>query len=145
MEYLKETSCASCHGEVTVRKQPKITWPSTVLGILVFILPKCPFCVVAYTSSMAICGAPSIVNHHTDWGAWLAVGLAVVCIGSIARNYRGSGTRTAIVIALLGLAFLLAGLLTPNAMIWYYLGATCLFLGSLYNGRGYRWLSKIVN
>ncbi len=85
-----------------------------------------------------------MVNHHTDWGAWLAIGLALVCLGSIARNYRGSGTRTAIIIALVGLTFLLVGVLAPNAMIWYYLGATCLFLASFYNGRGYRWLSKIV-
>ncbi|MCY7359360.1 MAG: hypothetical protein LH609_18270 [Rudanella sp.] len=108
------------------------------------ILPKCPFCVVAYTSSMAICGAPPVVNHHTDWGGWLGLGLATVCIGSIARNYRGTGTRTAIIIALLGLSLLLFGLFTANAMLWYYAGASLLFLGSFYNGRGYRWLSRMV-
>ncbi len=94
---------------------------------------------------MAICGAPSVVQHHTDWGAWLAVGLATVCIGSIAQNYRGTGTRTAIVLALLGLSFVCFGLFAPHAMTWYYAGAGLLFFSSFYNGRGYRWLHTRMN
>lgn len=144
MEYSQENSCTACREDVLVKKPLAKQWHSTALGLLVLILPKCPFCVVAYTSSIAICGAPSVVNHHTDWGAWVALGLATVCIGSIARNYRGTGTRTAIIISLLGLSLLLFGLFTPNAMPWYYTGAVLLFLGSFYNGRGYRWLSRMV-
>ncbi len=93
---------------------------------------------------MAICGAPSIVNHYTDWGAGLAIGLAGLCLASIARNYRGAGTRTAIVIALVGIVLLLIGLFIPNALPCYYTGAALLFFSSVYNGRGYRWLSRIV-
>jgi hypothetical protein len=108
------------------------------------VLPKCPFCVVAYTSSMTICGAPTFVNHQTGWGAWLSLGLAVVCVGSVARNYRGPGTRNALVIALTGMLFLTIGLFLPNALPWYYGGGALLFLSSFYNGRGYRWLSRFV-
>ncbi|GAA4447285.1 hypothetical protein GCM10023189_03480 [Nibrella saemangeumensis] len=90
---------------------------------------------------MAICGAPSVLQHHTDWGAWLAVALALICIYSLVKNYRGKGTRTAIVIASFGLSLLLVGLLIPNSMRWYYSGATLLFVSSIYNGPGYKWLN----
>ncbi|GAB2525436.1 hypothetical protein [Spirosoma aerophilum] len=93
---------------------------------------------------MAICGAPSVVNFQIGWGTWLAIGLAAICFSSIATNYRGKGTRTALCIALSGLSFLGIGLFTPDSMGWYYVGAILLFSGSFYNGRGYRWLSKLV-
>jgi hypothetical protein len=139
MDYLQETRCVGCSEIVLPERPQPRPWQSTALGLVVLLLPKCPFCVVAYTSSMAICGAPSLTEHHTDWGAWLAIGLAVLCLGSIARNYRGAGTRTAIVMAFVGICLLVTGLFIPNAMGWYYAGAALLFLSSFYNGRGYRW------
>jgi hypothetical protein len=141
MAYLPANSCAACGEPAVAPTQAVSRWYGSVSWLLLLVLPKCPFCVVAYTSSMAICGAPSITHHHTDWGAWLAIGLAVICIGTIARNYRGSGTRTAILIAIAGLICLLAGLFLPNAMSAYYAGASLLFLSSFYNGRGYRIVS----
>lgn len=144
MNDVQGTSCTACGATVLpVKQSPKSSY-SSVLGLLIFLLPKCPFCVVAYTSSMAICGAPTLVDHHTDWGAWLAIGLSLLCLGSIVRNYRGTGTWTALGIALFGFASVITGLFLPNAMVWYYLGGAMLFVGSFYNGRGYRWLSKIV-
>jgi hypothetical protein len=113
------------------------------LSGLILLLPKCPFCIVAYTSSMAVCGAPSIVHHQTDWGAWLSIGLALICLFSIARNYRGPGTRTALWLAGLGLVLLCVGLFLPNAMLAYYLGGAILFLSSFYNSRGYRFFTSI--
>lgn len=93
---------------------------------------------------MAICGAPSLVRHHTDWGAWLAIALALLCLSSIARNYRGPGTRMAVLIAFIGILFLLFGLFTPDSLPSYYLGGSLLFLSSFYNGRGYQWLRRIL-
>lgn len=94
---------------------------------------------------MAICGAPSVISFHIGWGTSLAIGLAVVCLISIVANYRGKGTRTALFIALLGLALLCIGLFTPDSMKWYYTGAILLFSGSFYNGRGYRWLRALAH
>lgn len=137
------STCKSCSEDVVSPPATSTTWTSAVVGFMILILPKCPFCVVAYTSSMAICGAPSLTEHHTDWGAWLSLGLAAVCLWSIARNYRGPGTRAALVVATSGLCLLLVGLFMPHAMRCYYAGAALLFLGSLYNGRGYRWLNRV--
>lgn len=135
----------TCHNVVSPKKQSGARWNATLLSFFVLILPKCPLCVVAYTSSMAICGAPSIIDHQTGWGAWLAIALALICLGSIARNYRGAGTRTAIGVAVAGIALLGIGLFLPNALTAYYAGAALLLLGSFYNGRGYRWLGRLIS
>lgn len=145
MDYLQETSCVACDNAVSPQKQSGTHWNATLLSFLVLILPKCPLCVVAYTSSMAICGAPSIIDHQTGWGAWLAIGLALICLASIARNYRGTGTRVAIGIALSGIALVCTGLFLPNALACYYAGAALLLLSSFYNGRGYRWLNSLIS
>lgn len=137
-------TCSACRVYKTTQKQSTRPWFASISGLLLLLLPKCPFCVVAYTTSMAICGAPALTEHHTDWGAWLSLGLAAICLFSIARNYRGPGTRLALCIATLGVILLLTGLYTPHALLWYYIGAALLFLGSLYNGRGYRWFNRLL-
>jgi hypothetical protein len=142
MDYQQEVSCTVCKKKGFSTTKAVNRRYSGVLSLLVLLLPKCPFCVVAYTSSMAICGAPSLVDHYTGWGAWLAIGLTVLCVGSIARNYRGTGTHTALGIALLGTSFLCAGLFYANALGWYYVGAMLLFLAGFYNGRGYTFIRR---
>jgi membrane-bound ClpP family serine protease len=84
-----------------------------------------------------------MVDHSTRWSNWLVPALAMICLSSILMNYRGRGTLRAIFIILVGIFLIALGLYTPGAMVCYYAGSALLLLGSLYNGRGYQWLSAI--
>jgi hypothetical protein len=135
-----ESSCLVCH-ETPIKKNASYKLPSILSFIIVF-LPKCPFCFVAYSSAMTMCGGPSLITHHSDWGAWLAIGLGGVVIFCIARNNRGAGTYKALFLALIGLCLVFFGVNEPDMMLWYYVGAILLLLAAFYNGSGFRWLNK---
>jgi hypothetical protein len=135
-----ESSCFVCQ-ETSIKKNSSDKLPSILSFIIVF-LPKCPFCFVAYSSAMTMCGGPSLITHHSDWGAWLALGLGVIIIFCIAFNNRGTGTYRALLLALFGFSLVILGVNKANMMPFYYIGAILLLLAAFYNGRGFRWLNK---
>jgi hypothetical protein len=131
-----------CGSSCAKEKVLPFSWLPSSLSFLIILLPKCPFCIVAYTSSMAICGASPLVSHHTDWGAWFALFLGMVITFSIYRNYRGLGTTLALLVALLGLLFVGIGVFVADAFVYYYVGSIVLLLAAFFNGSGFRFISK---
>jgi hypothetical protein len=136
-----ESSCIVCQDTPSPQKKIFDKFPSFLSFIIVFI-PKCPFCFVAYSSAMTMCGGPSLITHHSDWGAWLALGLGGIVIFCIALNNRGVGTYRALSLALFGFCLVVFGITKPDMMICYYIGAILLLLAAFYNGSGFRWLNK---
>ena len=114
------------------------------LSFLLILLPKCPFCLVAYSSSLAMCGISPLVSHHTDWGAWAAFVLGGAVLYGIYRNYRGTSTIKALMAALIGLLFVAIGVLVPFAFGFYYAGAMLLFVAAFYNGSGFRIINQFI-
>jgi hypothetical protein len=119
-------------------------YPS-LLSILILILPKCPFCFVAYTSAMTMCGSSALVSQHLDWAAYLAISLAIIVVFCIARNYRGIGTSRALILAIVGLLFVLSGLFQTENIISYYIGSILLLIAAFYNGGGFKPINKFIN
>jgi hypothetical protein len=134
--------CEVCDSKDSTQLKKKSLKYSPLLSFIILFLPKCPFCIVAYTSSMTMCGTASLINHHTDWGAWLAIGLSIIVLGSIILNFRGKGTYKSILIALIGILMVLIGVFKPNMMSFYYLGSVMLFIAAFYNGSGFRWFNR---
>ncbi len=118
------------------------SWLPSSLSFLIILLPKCPFCIVAYTSSMAMCGVSPLVSHHTDWGAWAALFLGVAVTYSIYRNYRGRGTASALMLAFVGLLLVTIGVFVADVFVCYYIGSAMLLLAAFYNGSGFRFFHK---
>jgi hypothetical protein len=121
------------------------SWLPSSLSFLIILLPKCPFCIVAYTSSMAMCGASPLVSHHTDWGAWVALFLGSVILYSIYRNRRGPGTAFAVAMAFVGLLLVTIGVFVADAFVCYYLGSIVLLLAAFFNGSGFRFINMLFS
>jgi hypothetical protein len=116
----------------------------TYLGFIVLILPKCPFCFVAYSSAMTICGSSSLISHHTDWGSYFAIGLSFTVLLCLGFNYRGAGTKRAIFLAIIGLLFVILGIYNPRFMSLYYFGSILLLIATFYNGSGFAKINKLI-
>jgi hypothetical protein len=114
-----ENACKVCHSNPSIQPQKNTNNLSPLLSFIILFLPKCPFCIVAYSSSMTMCGAAPLVSHHIDWGAWLAIGLSIIVLGSIALNFRGKGTYYALFIALIGSLMVVFGIFKANMMLFY--------------------------
>ena len=133
---LKQKDCCHLVTEKTFRKSITTFGKrySSVLGIIILLLPKCPFCVVAWSSAITICSSTSLItntSHHTGWGAYLALSMAMIIISCILFTYKSNPNSIALLAAICGLALVSVGIFTDNAMFYYYWGATVLVIATI--------------
>lgn len=122
----------SCHNGNCSPKKKKRSY-SWLPAIVVAVLPKCPFCVMAYSGAVTMCSGMRYPNAGS-WEAYLSLGLAVFVLVGIAFNRKGKRTRIALGIASLGILLLFLGQFLIISMSNYYLGVALLFFGIWYNG-----------
>lgn len=116
-------------------------------GILIAILPKCPFCIAAYSSAIVLCSGNKIYNQAPDWTNFISIGLAVLTLLMILFNFRGKRTWYAVGLVIVGSALIIRTELFTGALEEYYFGALALLLGVWLNGSFlyfYKSLTKFV-
>ena len=112
---------------------------SSVLGFIILILPKCPFCLVAYSSTITLCSATTLLahnTHHTDIGAYIAIGMGVIISACILFTYKNNScNRLALSAAIAGLLLICLGIFREESIPTYYTGAALLvFATFIYSG-----------
>ncbi len=136
--------CRSCRKVKKTKQQP--VW---LAGFLLVILPKCPFCVLAYSSTIMLCGKDAVTSktnlHYSETTILFTLGLCLVTLAGIAFNRRDTRTLYA-----LGLAFAGSIMATLSAMYGggeylYYAGVLLIFSGVWMNGSLLYVISRIRN
>lgn len=126
---------------------------TSILGSLgILLLPKCPFCVVAYSSTITLCGASGVMTdteHHNDWGAYLAVGMSLLITLIILASFKIQNKLFPYLItlafALCGSAFIYVAGFEATSMTCYYIGAALLIAATLIYGGAYFHLKSFLN
>ncbi len=114
----------------SVTKKRNYSW---LPAVIVAVLPKCPFCVMAYSGAVTMCSGMKYPNIGS-WNAYFSLGLAAFVLLSILLNRRGLRTWIALAITSLGILLLFTSQFMIISMSNYYLGVTLLFFGIWYNG-----------
>ena len=110
-------------------------------GLLIALLPKCPFCVMAYTSAITVCSAKSLAAVYSPaWTAYIPVALAVFTLCIVAWNHKGKKTIAACLMIMAGIVCIMQSELFSGELSSYYWGCALLFSGVWVNGN----LSYIV-
>lgn len=115
-------------------------------GLFIAILPKCPFCILTYSSAITLCSGKTIYNHDPTWTSWISIALALFTLLAILLNFKGRKTIAAAGLVLLGSAFLLYSELYTGDLTSYYWGAGLLLVGVWLNANlmyFYRQLTRI--
>jgi len=120
-------NCTSC----TKKRWRHLPW---LPALAVAILPKCPFCIMAYAGAIPLCGGNTIYPNAGNFSLYLTAGFALVVLLAILLNNKGARTFRAGLIAAAGIACIVAGQLIWISMPLYYLGTGILFFGIWYNG-----------
>ncbi len=102
-------------------------------GILIALIPKCPFCILAYSSAISLCCSAKVV-YTPEWTSWLSVILAFITLSGIILNYRGKRTWFAALLVVLGSLLIIQAELFTGELGEYYYGAAALLLGVWING-----------
>ena len=123
--------CHVCKPQV---KSNAKTNTSFLSSLLIIIIPKCPFCVMAYSSALTVCGGQSVYLHQNNWVSYIPLVLSLIILYILIRNYKDGRTIVAIAMAITGSVLLLLVhqlMLPPN---FYHIGSTLLFLSIWLNG-----------
>lgn len=132
----KIKNCNKCRSQ---NKIGRIPW---VPAIVVALIPKCPFCVMAYSGAITLCSGKKFLPEGTESSLLIFWGLCLFVFVSILLNFRDKRTWMALAIAGLGAGLLLSSQYFLWDIVWYYTGVLLLLLGSWLNGSLYSIISK---
>ena len=119
----------SCKCNSRTKKEARNSSLSLLGGIGLALLPKCHFCILAYSSAVSVCGKGTYYDHSPEWTSFISIGLAALTLLFVLMNKRGK--RTWYAVALVGLGIGLIGLseLYTGEKLHYFLGSGILILG----------------
>ena len=120
-----------CNQCVPQDKKKIVESSSFLSALFVIIIPKCPICVMAYTSAITICGGENMYLSQNNWISYIPIFLSVMILGMILWNRRGVRTWMALITALVGSGMIILAhqlIIEPN---FYNYGSILLFLASL--------------
>jgi cation transporter-like permease len=127
--------CANSNEFPKPREKKKFSF---LAGLLLALLPKCPFCIMAFTSTAILCGKGTLIESQSTHQSLLTISLSAVCcliiIASIGMNFRGTRTKYALCFASLGIVLILYSVISGGGQALYYLGVSVVFVAVWLNG-----------
>ena len=133
------SDCPACHDPVPQGGRDRYTsWAGNLL--LVFV-PKCSFCVLAYTSTALLCTREETLvatqQHSSPLTLYITLGLFVLILAGVLLNWRGQRSGYALGIVLAGMAMMLYSVVKAGGEPLYYAGNLLVFVGIWVNGSFY--------
>ena len=123
--------CIKCKSQTRSEQKAPVSLLSSVLVVLI---PKCPLCVMAYSSALTVCGGEDVYMSSNNWLSFAPILLSLLIIGLIAR--RPKGQRTYFALAMAGVAAL--GIVLVHQLVippvYYNVAAALQFLAIWLNG-----------
>lgn len=140
----KEKYCAKFNKYSLPRDNKKIGLSS---GLLLAILPKCPFCFMAFSSTVVLCGEAgtfTATDTHSSLTTFLlSVLFCGITLVSMLLNYHNNRTKFAMLLALAGSSFILFSVTKGGGFALYYCGVAVIFFAVWLNGSVRSFFGKI--
>jgi hypothetical protein len=139
--------CVSCAAEKSKAKVSKKAGLFT--GLLLVLLPKCPLCIIAYSSTIMLCGKETSIISTQTQSSLLSTGITLffclIILVSLFFNYRDDRTKYALALAFTGSLMLVASTIWAIGPIMYYTGTAIIFAGVWLNGSMLFVLNRLKN
>lgn len=120
-----------------------------ISGFLLAILPKCPFCIMAYSGTVMLCGKGTFLeaeqNRYSLPTIFLTAFFCLLVIAGILLNFRGNRTKFALVLSAAGILMILNSVIRNGGEQLYYLGVSIMFIAVWLNGSLISYLRKFKN
>ena len=141
---IKHSNDSICVCQKTKPPNKQAKKASYFLGLLIAILPKCPFCAFGYTTVLTMCSGKNLHTYIPSTFNWIPIFLSLILISSLIFNFKRPLSIFAILIALLGTSLITYAELFTGSETVYYFGVFMLFISVLFNGR-FQYLLKNIN
>ena len=103
-------------------------------AIFIAILPKCPFCVMAYSGAVSMCSGKMLFPNANSYSGYFMVGFSIIILLGILLNNKGSRTLISVSIVSIGILLLAISQFVILSEPLYYLACLIMLLGIWYNG-----------
>lgn len=123
--------CKNCK---TNRKVYTFRNSSFLSAILIILIPKCPFCIMAYSSAITICGGQDIYMASNNWVSFIPLILSVLVLLMILLNRKGARSWVAVTIAAASILCLFLSHQLILSATFYNVGSVGLLLAIWING-----------
>ena len=101
--------------------------------ILLVLLPKCPFCLMAYSSTFMLCGGAGVIakSSHSSSATTILITsfFCLLVLLSIILNYRDKRTKYALMLATAGSFLIMYSVCVDGGLPIYYSGVMLVFIG----------------
>lgn len=138
--------CTPCKSGSGTRLQQK-KGMGLIAGLVLAVLPKCPFCVLAFSSTMVLCGKGGVTSssevHHSTTTLLISIFFCLLTIASLFLGFNGRRSWYAIGLAVAGSLCILYSVLYSGGQLLYYTGLLIMLTGIAFNMRKFRWMEKI--
>ena len=135
---MMNSNCRPCHSSRQYGNNS--SWLS---ALLIVIIPKCPFCIMAYTSAISMCGTGSLYFSENNWVSFIPLVLALIIILMIGLNYRDRRTVVALMISAVGFGLILGSHQLVLESHFYNWGTGLLFFSIFLNGSLFSFVSNL--
>ena len=133
--------CSSKRGCKKMNYLPFLSW---MPGIFVAILPKCPFCIMAYSGAVTLCSGRTLYPNSGSNAAYITIAVSVFILFMIYRNHRGKRTVVSLFLCSIAICLLLVSQLILMNSIFYTVASILLLFGIWYNGSFLYCYNKVV-
>jgi hypothetical protein len=131
-----------CVCKKTQKQNTRTRKVSYLLGFLIAILPKCPFCAFGYSAVLTLCSGKNLHTYTPSAFYLLPIILSLIIIASLIWNFKGRMSYYAISIAVLATGLITYSEMQSGSETLYYVGVTLLFISVFVNGRFQRILNR---
>ena len=100
--------------------------------ILLIVLPKCPFCLLAFSSTIILCGkagGASELTHSSSTTILITAFFCFTALLSIILNYRDKRTIYSFMLAAAGCSLIMYSVCAGGGLPLYYSGVVLVFIG----------------
>ena len=141
-----KSDCGPCKYKQKATPKKNI---SLVSGILLALVPKCPFCFMAFSSTMFLCDEDGTHISQRTFASPATLNVTLffcaVTILCIILNYRDNRTAFAIALATAGSTLIILSVTSTGGLPLYYFGVLMVFAGVWLNASLLYFIRKIKN
>jgi len=105
------------------------SWISVLGAFFIALLPKCPFCIMAYSSAITLCSGKKLYDQDPTWASYISIGLAIFTLIIVLYNFKGIKTIIAALLVMIGSAYIFSSEFYTGEMTHYNIGAALLLFG----------------
>ena len=132
---MMDTVCQNCIENTKPREKGRL---GLLTGLMLVILPKCPFCIMAFTGTALLCGEGTIiessVTHNSTLTIIITSMLCITTLAGIILNRRGMRTVYSTILAAVGMTMIMYSVVLDGGQTLYYAGILLVFIAVWMNG-----------